>query len=388
MKRKFVCCALFAGAMLVQQGRASAAVINPVNDEKLAFVTVKYSNPTGYFLGKAPELILNTAVGGVRLDPNQTFRVLPNQAAHLLLRQNASIPSYSLAMTLPLVAGKTHVLEVPQLEFSWPRDAFNVEVGPIPRVEVRRPYSPPFATFSLEKTPLSTVGNENFLALGVLPGTYEVYYSILKPFGGPSTGTTDWGQSNAFQFSEADLPRRSTARFHTNDKGTFPDAIIPNCKGSPVHVWAANGGLSPSLFKTHYNVPVNDAKSVHDVKYYDSPHGSAISYFAQFGSIQIPLSISAGKQAEIDVKRLDVNQVKIVREDQTEYLAPSTFRVVYKRESDRTRVEYELSYYDCTTRVSRFKAPAGLYLPSGNYTVEIWYETPEGVKTKYIDVTL
>jgi hypothetical protein len=387
MKQKLVCCALFAGGMLVQQGNASAAVINPVNDEKLAIVTVKYSNPAGYFLGKMPELILNTAVGGVRLDPNQTFRVLPNQAAHLLLRQNASIPSYSLAMTLPLVAGKTHVLEVPQLEFSWPRDAFNVEVGPIPRIEVRQPYSPPFAAINLDKAFLNS-GDENYSALGVLPGSYEFQYSIVKPYQIASAGATNWGKSMAFRLSETDLPLRSTARFHTADKGTFPDAIIPNCQGSPVYVWAPSGGLSASVFKTHFNVPVKDAKSFHDVKYYDSPHGSSLSYFAHFGSIQIPLSVSAGKQTEIDVKRLDVNQVKVLREDQTEYLAPSTFHVLHKRESDRSWVNYELSYYDCTTRVSKFKAPAGLYLPSGDYVVKIRYETPEGAKEKVIEVTL
>ncbi len=102
---------------------------------------------------------------------------------------------------------------------------------------------------------------------------------------------------------------------------------------------------------------------------------------------RLPLNVAAGKRGEIEVKRLDVNQVKVVREDQSEYLAPSKFRVQYKR-ADGMMADYELAYYGCPTKVGQFDAPAGLYLPPGEYKVILDYKTAEGPKVKVIDATL
>lgn len=375
-----------ASALLLGTTPLSAAVIEPVNDEKLAVVEVRHANPSSYFMSQPPELLISTGTGSTLLKVNQKHRFLPAASSFLQLRQNNSLPSYNLQTSVQLTSGKTHIFDVPQLEFSWADQAFVVEVGPIPKMEVRQAhYAQPFARFPLNQEGL---GSKNpYLALGVLPGTYEVSYAIVKPFKTMATGTTQWGLSQTFALQEADVPERSTMRFHSVEKKTYADAVIPACQGSPVYVWGSSGGLPAAEFKTVHNLALAANKSFHDVRFYASPHGTPISYFAQFGSIQVPISVAPGKRGEIEIKRLDVNQVKVVREDQTEYLAPSTFRVQQKR-ADGTMFDYELTYFECGSKLSTFNAPAGLYLPPGDYKITMNYKTAEGPKVKVIEVTL
>lgn len=365
---------------------ASAAVIEPVNNEKLAIVEVRHSNLAGYFMGQAPEILLSGDTGSTVLQPGQKYRFLPSPGRLIQLRQNASTPSYSLNASLPLIGGQLHLFDVPQLEFSWPDQAFNVEVGPIPRMEVRLAHHGfPFVKFPLDQQRLA--GNKPYLALGVLPGSYEISYAIMKPFNTAATGTTQWGRSQSFSLLASDIPERSTMRFHTTDKKVYADAVVPHCQGSQVYVWSPQSGTAATDFKVVHNLPLANNELFHDVKYYAAPHGTPLPYFAQFGNIQLPLNVAAGKRGEIEVKRLDVNQVKVVREDQSEYLAPSKFRVQYKR-ADGMMADYELSYHGCPTKVGQFDAPAGLYLPPGDYKVILDYKTAEGQKVKVIDTTL
>lgn len=376
----------FLGAVLSVPLALSAAVIEPINDEKLAVVTVSHADASVYFMSRPPEVILSTGAGSTILQPNQRYRFLPAPTATLQLRQNFSLPKYTVRGTTALASGKLHNFVVPRLGFYWTEGAFKVDVGPIPYLEVFQMGSTrSFAKFPLNQEGLNT--NAPALTLGVLPGTYEMSYSVVKPLTGKTQSSLKWGDEASLPLQERDVPERSTMRFHTVDKGTYSDAIVPHCQGSQVHVWTRPAGVATTEYKAVHNLPLKQNKPFQDVQFYASPHGSPIQYYAQFGNIQVPISVPPGKRGEIDVKRLDVNQVKVAREDQSEYWAPSTFEVFYKQ-ADGTRAKYELMYFNCSIKVSTFTAPTGLYLPPGEYQVVMSYKTAEGAKIKEIDVKL
>lgn len=365
---------------------APAEVIDPVNNERLSIVEVRHANRAAYTPRQPPEILINNPAGTgmMVLKPDQKHRFLPATSTLVQLRHNQA-PAYSLTGSLPLPSGKHQILEVPALEFSWLDGSFNVQVGPIPYAYVKESSKAgPFLKFSLLQAP----GAQPQQAFGVLPGSYEYSYFIGSPIAGTAGGgTTNWGKSTSLQLMSSDVPERSIVKFHNLEKRMFPDASIPSCSGSPVYVWGGNPGLSSTDFIEAYNVPVNTTQPSHEIRFYEHVAGKALNYFAQFGSIQVRIQVGTWRQQDIDVKRLDVNHVKVVREDQSEYIAPTTYEVHYKN-ADGRFVRYELSYSGCGTRLSSFTAPSGLYLPKGEYQVFVNYKTAEGPKTKKYDVTL
>lgn len=367
---------------------AQAATIDPVNNEKLAIVTVETARPELFITsGRTPTVEVSSSrlASPIILKHGQPERVLPSADTTLTVQFFTGV-SYRISTKLGLDAGKTYKVVLPQLMVEWKADDFGVELGPIPRFE------------------LTKVGEVRPFYIGNLRYPYELQHKAGIPVvagdfsfrqwppadvTNPTLVSLAWGDVPTIPLSADAVQKRSHLHLVMPKSVSFPDAKYQSSCSGP-SIWATIGStaLPAGEFLPAYDIPLSVPANIHQVRYYRNSYGTTHSLKVNFGVIQKTVDIQPGTTLVENIERLEVNKVKVVREDGSHYMADATYTVQYQNH-DGQWLPYSHFPRTCAGfGTSTFVTPSGLYLPKGNYRVTISYKTDEGPKTQVHNVTL
>lgn len=344
--------------------------IDPTDDEDLATLLVRLPpNLPGTPAIEPFEIRVSSPMAPDVIVPVDTpVRFLAGE------RRLAIIPSVASGgvfdTTITLVAGQTTTIDLAAILFRWdatsPSSPFNIAVGHPAQVDLQRgdgewiPLPHPVTTYR-----------------ALLPGTYAAKrdHPALQPVpvtatGGvvqeldvtpPDTRATIVVHPPQRAFPTPDLPCRSVGSFvlreitYASHEPYDLESAIPDV-GSPLAI-----RLDANQTTTSKLLPY---PSTHDTH-----HELIVS------NIATPLAPTPGQTLDIFVKRIDVNDVRITRENGTTYTVPGSWNVErYVGPGPTGWVPMMRGAY-CP---SPFRTRTGIDVLPGKYRVTIEYSTGEG----------
>lgn len=366
---------------------ANSATIDPVNNEKLAIVKITTTQPQLFPVGRLPvvQLYSTRLVSPMTFQIGQPQRILPAAGTTFDLQFNNGNP-YRISTKVDLVAGKTFDFVIPQMLVQWSADDFAVELGPIPRFDVTRVgETKPFYSARLNQA--FELYHKSGLPL--VPGDFSIMQWPPEDLAKPTLVNLQWNTAPKVPLWADAMPKRSTLNLRMTKAVSFPDAkYASGCNGSSIWATIGSSGYSGAEFVPGYELPIHLAADIHQVRYYRKVYGTTHPLRVNFGNIQKTLDILPGATVEDFIERLEVNKVKVVREDGSQYMAEASYTVEYLNH-DGQWLQYShypkacLGYGNAT-----FAAPSGIYLPKGSYRVTISYKTDEGPKTQVHTIAL
>jgi hypothetical protein len=366
-----------------------AATIDPVNNEKLAVVTVTTARPQLFARGRVPSVQLSSSrlASPMAFKLGQPQRILPSPNTTLDV-QFSTGTSYRIATEVDLVAGKTYEFALPQMLVEWKKDDFGVEIGPIPRFEVTKAGdAKPFYTGYLS-LPFEM---QHKAGIPVVAGNFSIRQWPPADVAKPTQVSLAWGDAPVLPLTADAVQKRSHLHLVMTKAVSFPDAeYLSGCANTKPSVWAAMSisGLPAGEVRPTYDIPFNVPADIHQVRYYRNAYGTTQPLRINFGNIQKIVDIQPGTTLVENIERLEVNKVKVVREDGSQYMADATYTVQYQNQDSQWVTYTHYSQACVGYGSSMFGTPTGIYLPKGKYRVTISYKTDEGPKTQVHEVTL
>lgn len=378
---------LIGGSLVSICSNTEAATIDPVNNEKLAVVTFEAARPQLF----APSQVPTVVVSSSRLASPLTFkfgkaqRVLPSADTTLDVQYNSGFP-YRIGTKISLVAGKTYNFVIPQMMVEWKVDDFGIELGPIPRFEITKVGdAKPFYVGNL-RYPYEM---QHKAGIPVVAGNFSIRQWPPADVANPTLISMAWGDAPAIPLSADAVQKRSALHLVMTKSVSFPDAKYQSsCSGPSVWTTIGTTGFPAGEFLPAYDIPLSVPADIHQVRYYRNSYGTTHPLRVNFGVIQKTVDIQPGTTLVENIERLEVNKVKVVREDGSQYMAEATYTIQYQNH-DGQWLPYSHFPRQCIGYgTSTFVAPSGVYLPKGNYRVTISYKTDEGPKNQVHNVTL
>ncbi len=387
-KNCFAMKAAFASASLLSSlSITEAATIDPVNNEKLSVVKVTTAQPQLFAAGRLPtvQVYSSRLASPMTFHMSQPQRILPSVGVSFDVLFNNGNP-YKIGTKVDLAAGKSYDFVLPQMMVEWSADDFAVELGPIPRFEVTQVgQAKPFYKARLSYPPEMY----HKPGLPLVAGNYTVTQWPSVDLPKSHLISLAWGDFPKVALQPENVPARSTLHLRMTKSVSFPDAkYMATCAGPSAWATIGSTGYPSDEFLAAYDIPLSTPADIHQVRYYRKAYGTTHSLQINFGIIQKTVDIQPGATVEESIERLEVNKVKVVREDGSQYMADATYTVEYQNH-DGQWLPYRHFPRACIGYGSTtFTAPSGIFLPKGSYRVTIAYRTDEGPKTQVHNVVL
>ena len=149
-----------------------------------------------------------------------------------------------------------------------------------------------------------------------------------------------------------------------------------------------NSGVIGLLSRQVIDVPANALS-----RFFPSADGKTLlNYELVVNNTYMPLQMATGESKTLEIKRLDVNDVLVTREDGTKVYYPGTFEVQFEDPTTHAMTLLSVPTYqnrcDYPTGVTRFATKTGLDVVPGHYIVTVYYTTELGAQKQVFDLNL
>lgn len=376
-------------------------VINPIGDENLGYFLVQSpQDPGGTAKQIAPFSLSGSTNSLVNLKADETHRVPKgNYCVRVgVIGQNM----YSRTCDIQVEAKKTTTLSIAALKVDWDKNLLHVDVGP----QITMRFNNAKNEFGYNVAPNSTWMQEMpYKYMPIVPGTVSVsaqeasllgvfnivlqggevhsenltlpelraHLQVLPPqrtFQDP-TELAMCNHARSLEIVQRNANWNGKARFHHPGVVSTPNGMDGSgnigYESSLGYDWAKGG--------TYTFFPALDPKK-------------PLVYELVVNNTWMPVQLKAHDTMTVQLKRIDVNDVFVTREDGTSYYVPGSF-MVYMQDAQgawkllEVPVPVQNSCGVLTNRVmmSSFKTKTGLDVLPGVYKVVTIYTTQEGAQS-------
>ncbi|MGE0402516.1 MAG: hypothetical protein AB7T06_37790 [Kofleriaceae bacterium] len=363
-------CATITGEDDVDGAGGKGDQIDPTDSEDLATLIVRLPPNLP---GSPPLEPFELHVNDMKIDSDVEVRLLAGEKRLVLSASTGG----SLDTMVTLVAGQTTTIDLAAAFFHWdtsPSSPFNVTVGYPPSMDVSWDDDDRF----LLVDPVTTLR-------ALLPGTYSA--KGLHPALQPVSVTALPGIVHDFDLTPPDT--RASIVVHPPQRA-FPPPNAYGCSQlrlvETTHAPHEPHDVSadpppPTDSVTIVKLPENDVTTA---KVLPFPSTDVTQHELVVSNISTPLALVPNQTLDFYVKRIDVNDVRITRENGTTYLVQGTWKVERKVGPSPTAWE-PVKPTPCN---GPFPTKSGIDVPPGTYRVTINYETGEGPEQQEHVLTL
>ena len=369
-------------------------VINPIGDETLGELFIKCPpTPTA---GMPEMALFALRVGTDGINCNE-LRRLPEGPHDVSV--NVSHGNLAHQM-VSILKQQRATVELAGLHLDWDQSLLRVDIGPRPTIEVRG-----------ESTGLVRVLDEATsweAKISNKPSFLPLFSDRISIFSGSipvlDRKTLDL-KAGELRDERLNLQDLRTKVVLNKPVSVFPDAI--NNSGKEVFLVYRSKALGPSArFHVPHDIYIGrwdrsgvanlidkisaSANTSQNWMFFPNSSGEAVYYEIVVNNTWMPLTGKPGETKEIQLKRLDVNDVLVTRENGTTYTVHGSYTVSVAVTDEATGAErwkqlevpdWQGGSNDPTTVARTFATKTGLTVLPGKYKVVVSYTTEEGQRS-------
>jgi hypothetical protein len=394
LKKLSLLALVFAGSLAAAGTVSVNDVINPVGDETMGMLNVQ--------IPKLSMLPSTVSSGSGNLATDQMVRVKAGTYP-LTLSYSGHYVSHVNAV---VVQKQTTVIRPAAVRFTWDANALAANVGPKPALTFKASDNSVIESITADRSWLWD--HPTFQYAPLFPDTVTVSSVEVPALGAqqitlPDGATVD--QAIKFRDLRATvdlIPPTSVFPDFTAVGTTFskgPDVYMvwrtqmnPNANFHvPVNVYNSSiGGYDYSGTTGLNNFYAGSSSSSNALMFYPSADGATnLVYDLVVNNTWTQVTAKPGEHIKIQLKRLDVNDVQVTRENGTTYMAPGTYFISYQVVDAATGntkwvpLQTPALAYGSTSTYSiagSFPTKSGVTVLPNVYKVRVNYNTEEGSK--------
>lgn len=386
---------------------APTEVVDPIGDETLGSLEVIAPIEPAPGIRKITPFHLAFAKKEVAADKLVRLRAQKD----ILTLRSPTAPGFGSAIPVEVMQNKTTQIQLGALFVEWDTGHFAAHVGPAPQILIQSQKTS-FAHQQSAARPMTSDPNFQFFA--VVPDTFQITIPQFPIFPIQSlTVTAGLPTSHRSSFGEM----RATLKIVPPARVVFPDAHLqPGCMGAvnPVYVtwrekplpttatskmpvWIYDAGRTDKSGATFaINHTLVDSLRAAMIPFFPTQDGQKfLIYDIALNNVSFSVSAKAGDVVQIPLKRLDVNDVRVTREDGSTYMAPGKFQLFVEETDPNSgakawRQIYTVGLCNGTNAIAYrdLSTKTGVTVFPGVYRLSIDYKTEEGMKRTDMQVDL